>query len=81
MTEKLFTGTLNNNNNNNKKNYNMKYHVIVGRFYRLLMGCRVCEKVLIYLLEATTSRMSFKFSQIRPRTVEVAALERLEKSP
>ena len=29
----------------NKKNYNMKYHVIVGRFCRLLMGCRVCEKV------------------------------------
>ena len=29
----------------NKKNYNMKYHVIVGRFCKLLMGCRVCEKV------------------------------------
>ena len=29
----------------NKKNYNMKYHVIVGRFCRLLMVCRVCEEV------------------------------------
>ena len=68
-------------NKNNKKNYNMEYHVIVLRFCRLLMGCRVCEKVWIFLLEATTSRMSSKFSQIGPRTVEVAALERLKKSP
>ena len=28
-----------------------------------------------------TSRMSSKFGQIGPRTVELAALERLEKSP
>ena len=28
-----------------------------------------------------TSRTSSKFSQIRPRTAELAALERLEKSP
>ena len=34
----------------------------------------------MFLLEATTSRKSSKFSQIGPRTVEVAALERLKKS-
>ena len=28
-----------------------------------------------------TSRMSSKFGQIEPRTAELAALERLEKSP
>ena len=28
-----------------------------------------------------TSQMSLKFGQIRPRTAELAALERLEKSP
>ena len=30
---------------------------------------------------STTSRTSSKFGQIRPRTAELAALERLEKSP
>ena len=43
--------------------------------------CPCASKKLMYNAVKITSRTSLKLGQIRPRTSELAALERLEKSP
>ena len=53
--------------------------------HRVIMGENVVNTLAPSYLQVTrtyiTSRTSSKFGQIGPRTAELAALERLEKSP